>query len=73
MNSAVSNMRLHCSSMPKIMAFKTLDGASFWVKNAIKKKHRLAYTRFDKNAFRSYSMGCVEWDGSPLVPINLYC
>ena len=37
-NSAVSNMRLHCSSMPNIMTFKTLDGGSFLefgVSNAI--------------------------------------
>ena len=31
------NMRLYCLSMPKIIAFKIFDGASFWVKNAIKK------------------------------------
>ena len=37
-SSAVSNMRLHCSSIVKIIPFKTFDGASFWVKNAIKKK-----------------------------------
>ena len=35
-NSAVSNMRLHCSSIAKIIPFKTFDGASFWVKNAKK-------------------------------------
>ena len=51
MNNAVSNMRLHYSSMPKIIAFKTLDGASFWVKNA-KKKHLLAYRRLNGNALR---------------------
>ena len=37
-NSAVSNKRLHCSSITKIIPFKTFDGTSFWVKNAIKKK-----------------------------------
>ena len=53
-------MRLHCSSMPKIMAFKTLDGASFWVKNAKKKKHFLAYTRLDKNALRWYCSSILK-------------
>ena len=37
-NSVVSNMRLHCLSIAKIISFKTFDGASFWVKNALKKK-----------------------------------
>ena len=37
-NNAVSNMRLHCSSIVKIIPFKTCDGASFWVKNAKKNK-----------------------------------
>ena len=37
-NNAVSNMRLHCSSIVKIIPFKTFDGASFWVKNAKKKR-----------------------------------
>ena len=49
-NSAVSNMRLHCSSIAKIISFKTFDGASFWVKNAKKKKRFLTFKRFDKNA-----------------------
>ena len=49
MNSAVSNMRLHYSSIAKIIPFKTFDGVSFWVKNA-KKKRFLAFERFDKNA-----------------------
>jgi len=42
-----------------MIAFKALDGASFWVKNATKKKkrkekkkHLLAYKRFDKNALK---------------------
>ena len=49
-NSVVSNMRLHCLSIAKIISFKTFDGASFWVKNALKKKRRfLAFERFDKN------------------------
>ena len=38
-NSTVSNMRLHCSSIAKIISFKTFDGASFWVKNAKKNKN----------------------------------
>ena len=29
MNNAVSNLRLHCSSMPNIMAFKTLNENGF--------------------------------------------
>ena len=29
MNNAVSNLRLHCSSMPNIMAFKILDENGF--------------------------------------------
>ena len=46
-------MRLHCSSIAKIIPFKSFDGASFWVKNAIKKKKRfLAFERFDKNALK---------------------
>ena len=49
--SAVSNMRLHCSSIAKIIPFRTFDGASFWVKNA-KKLRLLAFERFDKNALR---------------------
>ena len=48
-NSVVSNMRLHCLSIAKIIPFKTFDGASFWVKNALKKKRFLAFERFDKN------------------------
>ena len=51
-NSAVLNMRLHCSSIAKIIPFKTLDGASFWVKNA-KKIRFLAFERLDKNALMS--------------------
>ena len=51
MNSAVSNLRPHYSSMPKIIAFSTLDGTSFWVNNA-KKKHVLAFTTLNKNALR---------------------
>ena len=43
-------MRLHCSSIVKIIPFKIFDGASFWVKNAKKKKSFLASERFDKNA-----------------------
>ena len=42
-------MRPHCSSMPKIIAFTTLDGASFWVKNA-KRKHLLAFKTLNGNA-----------------------
>ena len=42
-------MRLHYSSIAKIIQFKTFDGASFWVKNA-KKIRFLAFERFDKNA-----------------------
>ena len=38
--------------MPKMIAFKALGGAIFWVKNAKKKKHLLAYKRFDKNALK---------------------
>ena len=53
MNSAVSNMRLYCSSIAKIIPFKTFDGESFWVKNA-KKVRFLAFERFDKNALISY-------------------
>ena len=37
-NSMVSNMRLHCLSIAKIIPFKIFDEASFWVKNAKKKK-----------------------------------
>ena len=55
MNSAVSNLRLYCSSMAKIMAFATLDGTSFWVKNA-KKMHLLAFTTLNKNALRAFSL-----------------
>ena len=51
MNNAVSNMRLHCSSIAKIIPFKAFDGASFWVENA-KKIRFLAFERFDKNALR---------------------
>ena len=47
-NSVVSNMRLHCLSIAKIIPFKIFDEASFWVKNAKKKKKRfLAFERFD--------------------------
>ena len=41
--------------MPKIMAFATFDGTSFWVKNA-KKKHLLAFTTLNKNALRAFSL-----------------
>ena len=55
MNNAVSNLRPHCSSMQKIMAFATLDGTCFWVKNAKKKKkHLLAFKTLNKNALRQY-------------------
>ena len=40
--------------MQKIIAFKTLDGASFWVKNA-KKKNLLTYRRVNENALISSS------------------
>ena len=53
MNNAVSNMKPHCSSMPKIIAFKTLEGTSFWVKNA-KKKHLLAFKTLNENALRNW-------------------
>ena len=43
-------MRLHYSSIVKIIPFKTFDGASFWVKNA-KKIRFLAFERFNKNTF----------------------
>ena len=49
MNSAISNISLQCSSIAKIIPFKTFDGASFWVKN-VKKIRFLAFERFDKNA-----------------------
>ena len=51
-NSVVSNMRLHCSSIAKIIPFRTFDGASFWITNA-KKIRFLALERFDKNAHSS--------------------
>ena len=35
----------------RLVPFKAFDGASFWVKNA-KKKRFLAFERFDKNALR---------------------
>ena len=38
--------------MPKIIAFTTLDGASFWVKNA-KRKHLLAFKTLNGNALTS--------------------
>ena len=52
-NSAISNMRLHCSSIAKIIPFRTFDGANFWVKNA-KKLRFLAFERFDKNALNPF-------------------
>ena len=42
-------MKLHYSSIAKIIPFRTFDGASFWVKNA-KKIRFLAIERLDKNA-----------------------
>ena len=44
--------------MPKIMAFATLDGTSFWVKNAIKKKHLLAFKTLNKNALTTTYFDC---------------
>ena len=40
-NSVVSNMRLHCLSIAKIIPFQIFDEASFWVKNAKKKKKKI--------------------------------
>ena len=52
-------MRLHCSSIVKIIPFKTFDGASFWVKNA-KKIRFLAVERFNKNTFIDvFLVGCT--------------
>ena len=49
MNSAVSNLRLHCSSMPNIMAFKTLDESSFLEFDVSNAKY-LAFDTLDGNA-----------------------
>ena len=46
-------MRLHCSSIAKIIPFRIFDGANFWVKNA-KKLRFLAFERFDKNALNPF-------------------
>ena len=60
MNSTVSNLRPHYSSMPKIMAFAILDGTSFWVKNA-KKKHLLAFTTLNKNALIQIKLNTTQF------------
>ena len=49
MNSAVSNLRLHCSSMPNIMAFKTLDESSFLEFDVSNAKY-LTFDTLDGNA-----------------------
>ena len=49
MNSIISYLRLHRSSMVKIIPFIIFDRASFWVKNS-KKIRFLAIERLDKNA-----------------------
>ena len=49
MNSAVSNLRFHCSSMPNIMAFKTLDEGGF-LKFGVSNAKYLAFDTLDGNA-----------------------
>ena len=47
----VSNMRLHCSSMPNIMAFKTLNEGGFLEFSMSNVKY-LAFDTLDENALR---------------------
>ena len=44
-------MRLHCSSMPNIMAFKILDGGDF-LEFGVSNVKYLAFDTLDENAFR---------------------
>ena len=49
MNSAVLNLRLHYSSMPNIIAFKTIDGSGFFEFGVSNTKY-LAFDTLDENA-----------------------
>ena len=53
MNSAVSNLRFHCSSMPNIMAFKTLDGGAF-LEFAVSNAKYLAFDTLDGNTLMNW-------------------
>ena len=50
--SAVSTIRAHCSSIVNYLAYTIFDGASFWVINAKKREHLLAYAILIENALR---------------------
>ena len=49
MNNAISNLRLHYSSMPNILTFKTLDVSSFLVFGVTNAKY-LAFDTPNENA-----------------------
>ena len=54
MNNAVSNLRLHYSSIPNIMAFKTPDESGFLVFGMSNVKY-LAFNTLDENALIAYN------------------
>ena len=49
MNSAISNLKLHCSSMQNIIAFKTLDESDFLEFGMLNAKY-LTFDTLDGNA-----------------------
>ena len=52
MNNAISNLRLHCSSMPNIIAFKIHDESDF-LEFGVSNAKYLAFDTLDGNALRS--------------------
>ena len=46
-------MRGHCNIIVKFLAYAIFNGAGFWVINAKKKKHLLAYAILNGNALIS--------------------
>ena len=56
-------MRLHCSPMPNIMAFKTLDGDGF-LEFGLSNAKYLVFDTLDENALRALAI---------VVVIVVYC
>ena len=55
MNSTLSNLRLHCSSMPNILAFKTPDKSGFLVFDVLNAEY-LAFDPPDASALTSFTI-----------------
>ena len=47
-------LRVHCNKIANLIAYTRFDGAGFWVINAKKKKHLLAYTILNGNTVKAF-------------------